>query len=251
MFTVSFTADCENCLVEVKQLGLNPSGLNGFALKKDCPLKVKHGGRIEILLNQYFHVLEFDPPPEDSEQQTGKRKQKDEVSAIRNKNPKLTIDSEDSSSITESSVQMLMSDTSSWEEIDGGELYVFTSKGTKSSKKIAAFDMDGTLIKTKSGKVHPVDTHDWQIAFTNISQKFKELLTYDFKIVILSNQAPIGNGRVKIEDFKLKIENIVSKLDVPIEAYLATGRSIYRKPATGMWKILAEQVILLNDYPKF
>lgn len=204
---------------------------------------MNHGSRIEILLNHYIHVVEFDPPPEGNGQTSGKRKLEDDNSTIKNKTPKLTSDSEHSSHKTETSTEKI--DASSWEEIDGGELYVFTAKGTKSSKKIAGFDMDGTLIKTKSGKVYPVDTHDWQIAFPNVTQKFKELLTYGFKIVILSNQAPIGNGRVKIEDFKVKIENLVSKIEVPIEVYLSTGKGIYRKPSTGMWKVLAEQVILL------
>lgn len=220
---------------------MNPSGLNGFALSKCGTLKVNHGSRIEILLNHYVHVIEFDPPPEDIGRPTGKRKLEDVTSPVKNKTPKLATVSDNS---TESSANG--SDTSSWDEIDRGELYVFTPKGTKPSKKIAGFDMDGTLIKTKSGKVYPVDIHDWQIAFPTVTQKFKELLTYGFKIVILSNQAPIGNGRVKIEDFKIKIENVVSKIGVPIEVYIATGKSIYRKPATGMWKALAEKVILLN-----
>lgn len=201
---------------------------------------MNHGSRIEILLNHYTHVIEFDPPPGSRGGSSVKRKLEDDNSPIKKKTPKLAPDSEHSTDVTESSPKRI--DTSSWEEIDRGELYVFTSKGIKSSKKIAAFDMDGTLIKTKSGKVYPVDTHDWQIAFPTVTQKFKELLTHGFKIVILSNQAPIGNGRVKIEDFKIKIENLVSKIGVPIEVYIATGKSIYRKPATGMWKILTEQV---------
>lgn len=190
-------------------------------------------------------MIEFDPPPDGTGAPTGKRKFDDDMSPMqKNKTPKLAPHSDHSSHTTETSTEKI--DASSWEEIDGGELYVFTSKGIKSSKKIAGFDMDGTLIKTKSGKVYPVDVNDWQIAFPSVGQKFKELLTYGFKIVILSNQAPIGNGRVKIEDFKIKIENLVAKIGVPIEVYIATGKGIYRKPATGMWKVLAEQVILLN-----
>lgn len=230
----------------MKQLGVNPSGLNGFALTKCGTLKVNHGCRIEILLNHYMHVIEFDPPPEDNERPTTKRKLDDVNSSVKNKILKLASDSDHSTQDTENSIDGV--DTESWDEIDSGALYVFTSKGTKPSKKIAGFDMDGTLIKTKSGKVYPVDIHDWQIAFPTVTQKFKELLTYGFKIVILSNQAPIGNGRVKIEDFKVKIENVVSKIGVPIEVYIATGKGIYRKPATGMWQVLAEKVILMIVY---
>lgn len=199
--------------------------------------KVGHNSRIEVLFNNYVKIIEFDPPPEgvDKPKVNSKRKlEEDEITPRKNKSLK-TDTVEMSCSAKES-----IADT--WEEIDGGELYIYTSIGVKSSKKIAAFDMDGTLIKTKSGKVHPVDTKDWQIAFPPITKKLSELLTDEFKLVIMSNQAPIGNGRVKIEDFKKKIEGIVQKLNVPIQAYIATGKGYYRKPMIGMWKFLKDRV---------
>lgn len=238
LLIVSLNADYEECLVEVKQLGVNPSGLDGFALKKNGVYKVGHDHRIELLLNQYIHVIEFDPPPEGYEKPKPSHKRKldeDETSDRKMKALKTEFGREMASVAKEN-----MKNT--WEDVDKGELYVFTSKGVTSSHKIAAFDMDGTLIKTKSGKVHPVDTNDWQIAFPQVGQKLKDLLKEGFKLVILSNQAPIGNGRVKIEDFKKKIENIVEKLSVPVQAYIATGKGFYRKPTTGMWQVLSEKV---------
>ncbi|KAJ8731381.1 hypothetical protein PYW07_004545 [Mythimna separata] len=233
---ISLKANCEECVVEVKQLGVNPSGLDGFALKRNLEYKVEHGSRIEILLNNYIHIIEFDPPPEDNPEKTSdkkktgnKRKLEDGESPRKRKSLKT-----DNPNIKEAMEDL-------WEDIDKGELYVFTSKGVQASHKIAAFDMDGTLIKTKSGKVHPVDTKDWQIAFHNAQEKLKDLIEQGYRLVILSNQAPIGNGRVKIEDFKIKIEHIVKKLAVPFQVYLATGKGFYRKPTTGMWKVLSEQ----------
>lgn len=240
IFTVSLKPDCGECTVEITQLGINPSGLDGFALKRNTPYKIGHGSKLEVLLNNYIHIIEFDPPPEDAEKpKTSKRKLETEDVSLKKK--KLKRESLDmaSSIIKEASEDV-------WDDIDRGELYIFTAKGVKSSRKIAAFDMDGTLIKTKTGKVHPVDINDWQIAFPTVAQKLQELITQDFKIVILSNQAPIGNGRVKIEDFKKKIEAIVSKLNIPIQAYIATGKGFYRKPTTGMWKVLTEQVSVKN-----
>lgn len=239
MVSVSLKADCEECVVEVKQLGINPSGFDGFAMKKGASYKLGHGTRVEILLNFYWHIIEFDPPPEGFEPKTGSKRKLEEEEDCPKKKKTLRIDMDQVSlSTSEASANL-------WEEIDNGELYVFTSKGVKSSSKIAAFDMDGTLIKTKSGKVHPVDIKDWQISFGPVAQKLQELITQGFKVVILSNQAPIGNGRVKIADFKKKIEAIVEKLNVPIQAYIATGKGFYRKPTTGMWKFLTEKVGLL------
>ncbi|XP_061716066.1 uncharacterized protein F21D5.5 isoform X1 [Cydia pomonella] len=244
-------ADCDECVVEVKQLGINPSGLDGFAMKKDATYKLGHGTKIEILLNFYAHVIEFDPPPEgsDTPKVNTKRKLEEEEESPR-KRKTLKVEEEelsDTSNSTNKFQKTMMNQDipetaeNVWEEIDKGELYIFTSKGVKSSSKIAAFDMDGTLIKTKSGKVHPVDTNDWQIAFPPVSQKLKDLFAKNYKVIILSNQAPIGNGRVKIEDFKKKIENIVAKIDVPIQAFIATGKGFYRKPTTGMWTFLVEK----------
>lgn len=201
--------------------------------------EIGHGSTIEILLNNHVHILEFDPPPESlttSQNQTFKRKLEDDSTSQRKKSLKV----EQVSSSVKEKVEKVIRDM--WDEIDKGELYVFTAKGVKSSDKIASFDMDGTLIKTKSGKVHPVDINDWQIAFPSVPQKLKEFLEKDYKIVLFSNQAPIGNGRVKIEDFKKKIESIVQKLNVPVQAYIATGKGIYRKPRIGMWMTLTEKV---------
>lgn len=205
-------------------------------MKNNASYKIPHGSKIEILLNQYFHVIEFEPPPDDykSSKPSLKRKLSDTLDA-----PHKLLKKEKDMEVQECL-------ESKWEDIDKGEVYIYTTKGSKSSEKIAAFDMDGTLIKTKSGKVHPVDTNDWQILFPCIPQKVAEKHSEGYKIVLLSNQSPIASGRVKIEDFKKKIEAVVAKLQVPAQVYFATGKGFYRKPATGMWNILAEMVGFLN-----
>lgn len=230
---MSLKADCNDCIVEIKQIGVNTSGFDGFAMIKDAVYKVGHLTKLEILLNNYFHTIEFDPAPEGHSK---KRKLEEEVTENKKKSLKM-----DMQTLQESSEDM-------WDEIDNKEVLVFTAKGVKSCDKIAAFDMDGTLIKTKTGKVHPVETKDWQIAFPPAAQKLREQMEQGFKIVIMTNQAPVGSGRVNIDDFKKKIRAIVNKLQVPIQAFIATGRGYYRKPAIGMWEALITQVLPTSRY---
>ena len=41
--------------------------------------------------------------------------------------------------------------------------------GTLTKDKIAGFDLDYTLIKTKSGKLFPIDKDDWELLYSEIS----------------------------------------------------------------------------------
>lgn len=136
-----------------------------------------------------------------------------------------------------------------WEDVDGKRLYIFHSKGLISSDKVAAYDMDGTLIKTKSGNVFPKTIDDWQIAFPEVPGKLKSLFKNGFKIVIFTNQAGISKGKLKIDDFKTKIEALQSKLNVPLQVFISTGKGEYRKPLTGMWDKMC-QLVSINRSKK-
>lgn len=76
--------------------------------------------------------------------------------------------------------------------------------------------MDGTIILTKSGKVHPTDENDWRIGFDTCFKKLKQLHADHFKIVVFTNQ----RGLMKAEStdkFRKKIEFIQQKLNVPLQ----------------------------------
>lgn len=63
-----------------------------------------------------------------------------------------------------------------------------------------------------------------------------------YKIVFFTNQAGVSTGKTNIKCLKEKIEDIIKQLDVPIQAFIAPTRTIYRKPAPGMWDALLNQV---------
>jgi len=119
--------------------------------------------------------------------------------------------------------------------ISKDSLMIFSGKNLKCKEKIASFDLDGTIICTKSGKVFPTNADDWKLLFGNIKSKLKQLHDSDFKIVIFTNQKGLGNYQVSVEGFKQKIEKIQEAVGVPLQCFVAKGDDQFRKPVTGMW----------------
>ncbi|XP_053983356.1 uncharacterized protein F21D5.5 isoform X1 [Hylaeus volcanicus] len=138
------------------------------------------------------------------------------------------------------SEQNLSDEQDVWESKENGALLIYTTKGIVGRSKIAAYDMDGTLIKTHSGLVFPKDYDDWQLIYPDVIGKLKKLHSSSYKIVIFTNQGGIGSKKLNIKSFKNKIKNITQKIGVPMQVFIATGNSIYRKPAIGMWQKLEE-----------
>ena len=72
-------------------------------------------------------------------------------------------------------------------------------------EKIAGFDMDCTLINTKSGAKFAKNAEDWVYWDKSVPHKLKELYENGYKIVIFTNQKGISTGNAKAQDIKKKI----------------------------------------------
>ncbi|XP_067101767.1 bifunctional polynucleotide phosphatase/kinase [Osmerus mordax] len=142
-------------------------------------------------------------------------------------------------SSSSSSLSSAACSQSQWEQI--GNLLLYTAAGVKGRNKIAGFDIDGCIITTKSGKVFPTGPDDWKILFPEIQPRLASLLQKGYKVVFFTNQMGITRGKLKPEDFKLKVENILKTLQLPIQVFVASGPGVYRKPVTGMWEHLSEK----------
>ncbi|OWZ10891.1 Polynucleotide kinase 3'-phosphatase [Phytophthora megakarya] len=116
---------------------------------------------------------------------------------------------------------------------------------TTEKTKIAGFDLDGTLIVTKSGKKFAKDKDDWKWFHpTLVRQKLTELVRDGFTLTIFSNQNGIAKGHITAGQVQSKLEAIVKQLNLPMMVFLGTENDAMRKPRLGAWK---EMVKLLDE----
>jgi bifunctional polynucleotide phosphatase/kinase len=106
--------------------------------------------------------------------------------------------------------------------------------------KIAGFDLDSTLIKTKSGRVHAKDRDDWQFFSDGVVEKLIELSENGYNIVIFTNQSGLGQKEEKRKNFMYKLNNILFQIggNVPVSYFISTGYDQFRKPMVGCFSLL-------------
>lgn len=75
--------------------------------------------------------------------------------------------------------------------------------------QIAAYDLDGTIITTKSEKIFPKDVDDWKI-FPYVASKLNSLHQDDYKIVFFTNQNGISLGKYRVDDYKVRVRSLPS-----------------------------------------
>ena len=115
-------------------------------------------------------------------------------------------------------------------------------------EKIAAFDLDFTLIKPKNYKRFPKDKYDWEVLYDNVKLYLNSLIDNDYCIIIFTNQKGISKGKMTIEDFYFKIASIRKYFDINFSIFISTTDDKFRKPMTGMWDFLLEKTKVNVDY---
>ncbi|GAA6062392.1 hypothetical protein JCM10212_003201 [Sporobolomyces blumeae] len=98
--------------------------------------------------------------------------------------------------------------------------------------KIAAFDIDGTIISTASGDKFPKTAEDWRPWSPEVLPKLRQAYSDGYGIVLISNQA---GSPAQQKKFKDKMPLLCRKIDVPLHVFAAFDYDIHRKPGTGMW----------------
>ncbi|KAG4087239.1 polynucleotide kinase 3 phosphatase-domain-containing protein [Neocallimastix lanati (nom. inval.)] len=132
-----------------------------------------------------------------------------------------------------------------WREED--TVLIKSYKTQSPNEKIAAFDLDETLIRPKGKNKFPKNADDWQFTYSFIPNKLKKLVEDGFRVVIFSNQNGFSridskkNAKIKEEQFKIKINNIFKILDIPIMIFCAVEKDKFRKPCKGIWNTFLEK----------
>ncbi|KAK4048053.1 DNA kinase/phosphatase Pnk1 [Microbotryomycetes sp. JL221] len=107
------------------------------------------------------------------------------------------------------------------------------------SVTIAAFDLDGTIIKTNGNYPFAKSAYDWRWLNSRIVTKIREQHQQGRLVVFVSNQNYTGK---RLEWFKLKLVDIARQLQVPLRVCAATEKDGFRKPEAGMWRLLLDKI---------
>lgn len=121
---------------------------------------------------------------------------------------------------------------------------------TDTFEKVACFDLDGTLITTKSGKTFPTSKDDWKFFNEYVKETLYNYYNNFYKIVIFTNQLGISKGKTKKDDFLDKINDIQKELNLEFDIFIATDNDKYRKPMTGMWDLFVSLYNIKIDKKK-
>ncbi|PVD23837.1 hypothetical protein C0Q70_17111 [Pomacea canaliculata] len=119
-------------------------------------------------------------------------------------------------------------------------LLVLTSSELEGREKVASFDIDFTVIKTKSGRKFATGENDWEWWDKSVPGKLCSLDEDGYRLVFFTNQAGIEKDKVKPETVRNKVEAIIKELAVPVQVFICTGTNHYRKPSPLMWEYLNE-----------
>eukprot|EP00744_Colponema_vietnamica_P006630 GILI01009616.1.p1 GENE.GILI01009616.1~~GILI01009616.1.p1 ORF type:complete len:429 (+),score=143.36 GILI01009616.1:41-1327(+) len=123
---------------------------------------------------------------------------------------------------------------------------------TMKAVRVAGFDMDDTLVMSKTGKVFAEGRHDWRFLHPEVAPKLRQLHKDGYRIVIFTNQSGIAKkawDEGKANEIRGKITDIGNALSIPISAWVSTTEDKYRKPGLGMWEHYLKSLPFPVDIP--
>ena len=123
------------------------------------------------------------------------------------------------------------------------DLFIYISPNLKSEGKIAAFDLDGTLIRPKVGEF--ARAVDDVVLMPKRLEKLNELIKSGHTIAIFTNQMARTE---KEKTFKFnRVIHSIKLLNIPLILFMSSGDDKYRKPNIGMWESLLKMIFPIKS----
>lgn len=120
----------------------------------------------------------------------------------------------------------------------------------ETSRNLYMFDLDGTLITTKSGNKFPKSSKDWQWLDDSVIKKLRSLTLDDRAfIVIISNQKAAKTNESKRRLVRDKLRGVFKVLSAELPdntslcVYGAMDSNRFRKPSTGIFEDHLEKFV--------
>ena len=128
-----------------------------------------------------------------------------------------------------------MATTITWTKTSDYYKGSFNEVPLNGNTKVAAFDLDNTLVQPLDGKKFSETDTDWEFYTKDVPTKVKQLYDDGYTIVIVSNQKGIGSGKVDSDKWCSKLNKIALVFGVPLLIFASIDDNMYRKPNTGFW----------------
>lgn len=106
---------------------------------------------------------------------------------------------------------------------------ILKTKDFKMKNKCAIFDVDDTIITTKSKKKFAVDNKDWEFKYDTTDKIIKKYIKKKYAIIFITNQNGLKTDSQK-DDWKEKMNSVIEKLEIDVLILSSTLKNGYRKP---------------------
>lgn len=133
-----------------------------------------------------------------------------------------------------------------WYNYNSFSFYKKSLNPNNKMDKMIIFDLDSTLIKTKSGRVFPANLNDWQLCYENVSQTINNL--QNTITGIITNQKGLKTEK-QLNDFQTKLNNIMKEINMDF-VFVSLKDDGYRKPMIKSIEYIKEN-FLNNTFNEF
>ncbi|KAF9925456.1 hypothetical protein FBU30_004763 [Linnemannia zychae] len=130
----------------------------------------------------------------------------------------------------------------SW-KTHGTSFIVGEAFSPKAGSKVAAFDLDSTLIKVNGKHKWPKNADDWVWWAASVPDHLQKVADEKFTLVVITNQGGLDGNTQKQAEMKQKFEKICGHLKLPMWILISMKKDHNRKPMTGLWHWLESRFL--------